>query len=109
MKEAQSKLSNLNEYSSDNGIKIPDITSNAFDFLIKYVYGLNPTISNENVVDVLYLGKKYLIKPIEVACINKLKQKFKTISSIDDIFTTTNKLYGLGMNVCKLSMLYEFV
>ena len=54
MKESQSNAS----HDMDNSIKIPDITPNAFDFLIKYIHGLNPPITTEIVVDMFCIYQK---------------------------------------------------
>ena len=94
--------------------KIPDITPNAFDFLIKYIHGLNPPITTEIVVDVLYLSKKYLIKPIELACTKRLQSMFASIDSVDAIFAIASKLHALAMDVCdvcffKIVFCYCFV
>lgn len=100
MKESHSNTICVNSNDIDNGIKIPDVTPNAFDFLIKYIHGLNPTVTKENVVDILYLSKKYLIQTIENACLTVLKAIFETIESVDDIFNIARKLNEMAMNVC---------
>ena len=96
MKESQSNMS----HSLENSIKIPDITPNAFDFLIKYIHGLNPPITTDIVVDVLYLSKKYLINPIELACTKRLQSMFASIDSVNVIFGIASKLHALSMDVC---------
>ena len=94
-------------------IKIPDITPIAFDFLIKYIYGLNPNINNnnkyklDNITDILYLSKKYLIKSIENECIKILQTYFNEMKSIDQIFNCLNRLYSLGLNVCDTLLLLD--
>ena len=100
MKESQIK--SKGSIDNDDGIKIPDIKPVAFKFLLKYVNGLNPTISNDDVVDLLYLSKKYLIKAIENACIYTLKQRLSKLKSIDDIFVCLNKFHGLALDVSSL-------
>ena len=97
MKESQLSSNDMNNI--DNGIKLPDITPNAFDFLLKYIYGLNPSVSDDISVDLLYLSKKYLIKPIENACIDTLKCQFEKLQSADSILNVLNKLYCLSLNV----------
>ena len=111
MKEAQSRSPNMNSNSnsnsndnsidSENAIKIPDVTPDAFDFLTKYIYGLNPKILNEHAVDILYLAKKYIIQPIENACIEKLKEMFESMDSVESILNAANKLHTLGLHVCR--------
>ena len=103
MKEAQ-----LNSKGSldNDGIKIPDITPVAFRFLIEYVNGLNPKISNQHAVDLLYLSKKYLIEPIETACIATLKQDFSKLESVEAIFAALNKFHALALDVCNLYIIY---
>ena len=97
MKESQVK--SKGSIDKDDGIKIPDIKPVAFKFLLEYVNGLNPQISNEDAVDLLYLSKKYLIKPIENACISTLKQHLSKLKSVDDIFRALNKFHGLALDV----------
>ena len=121
MKEAQSRSLNLNSnfgsssnsndnsIDSENAIKIPDATPEAFDFLTKYIYGLNPKISNQHAVDVLYLAKKYIIKPIENACIEKLKEIFQGMDSVESIFKEASKLHTLGMHVCRIVFVLEYM
>ena len=97
MKESQ--VNSKGSIDNDDGVKIPDIKPVAFKFLLEYVNGLNPKISNEYAVDLLYLSKKYLIKPIETACISTLKQHLSKLKSVEDIFGALNRFHALALDV----------
>jgi len=60
MKEAQ---------NPDCRIEIPDVTPIAFEFLLKYVHCINPSINIENITQVFYMSKKYLLNDIAHDCI----------------------------------------
>ena len=85
--------------TNENFINIPDITPQAFGYLIKYINGLNPTMLIENAVDILYMAKKYMITPIEKESIHLLEITFQKMISIDTILTCLIRLHAVGLKV----------
>ena len=90
-----------NQLSSiDNVLKIPDVSSSAFRYLIMYVNGLNPSIPDEDAANILYMAKKYQIEPIINQALYQLKKNFQDAMSVDQIIEQLIGLHSIGLNVC---------
>ena len=64
-------------------IKLDDIDSQTFDFLKCYVYGLDPKITNNNVIDILYCAIKYDISELQKACMECIRKQYFSATMFD--------------------------
>ena len=78
-------------------IKLDGISSESFDFLMKYCYGLNPILTIKNVSQILHCSEKYSISELSKACVHylatqmvKWDKKFCTNSSSNNNNSMTN-------------------
>ena len=55
---------NMAESKSNNIVIIDDISPHTFDWFKKYCYGLNPRVTNDNIVNVLHFCDKYCMKEL---------------------------------------------
>ena len=53
------------ESQIDAVISIPDITCESFEFIRECFYGLNPSITNNNCVDIMHTSDKYILNEIK--------------------------------------------
>lgn len=60
--------------SNEKNVLIEDATKEAFFELLRYLYTEKVDLKTENVFEILYLAKKYLIPFLELECINFLKK-----------------------------------
>eukprot|EP01084_Bolivina_argentea_P273232 465365_1 len=61
-------------YESLNGkVILEDITPQAFRYFRNIAYLKNPELKLNNLIDVMYLGKTYLIPAIKKKCMTKIK------------------------------------
>lgn len=70
--------------SNEKKVLIEDATKEAFFELLRYLYTEKVNLNTENVFEILYLAKKYLIPFLELECINFLKKDltFSNVCSI---------------------------
>lgn len=70
--------------SNEKNVLIEDATKEAFFELLRYLYTEKVNLNTENVFEILYLAKKYLIPFLEIECINFLKKDltFSNVCSI---------------------------
>ena len=69
--------------SSNEPIRISDITPAAFDYLHQLFYLKAPKLSSEIIVDVLFAANKCMLDGVIEEC----KQRLKGFNKIDDIYT----------------------
>ena len=87
------KDQNVQAAQNRKTIKLKDIDCKTFVFLRSYVYGLNPQITNDNIVDVLYCANTYNIIPLKDLGIGLIiKHYFDTLTKVN------NKLNNNGDN-----------
>lgn len=100
-KNNNNSLDQGNDIDDENIIKIPDVTYEAFKYLMSYISGLSKEISykDKNIPDILYMAKKYLIKPIEIESIYALRQHFLKMKSIEQVLNCINKMCSIGLKV----------
>ena len=58
----------MSESKPNSIVVINDIDPDSFEIFQKYCYGLNPLITMNNVVSLLYIGDKYLITNLQSLC-----------------------------------------
>ena len=61
---------NMFESKLDNTVTLLDMNTKTFEFLQLFFHGLNPSISNKNVVDIFKASDKYLIDSLKKSCID---------------------------------------
>ena len=97
-KNIVNRTGNSNDNGNGNGnsvIRIPDISVDAFLFLRDYVYGLEPIIDESNVINILYLSIKYMIKCIENDCMLFIaKNSWKSTKQVVSLLL---QLYNYGL------------
>ena len=59
---------------------LSDITCTAFEFLRDHVYGLNPSITSENVIDILTMTEQYQLLSIQDCCIKYILSSMANIA-----------------------------
>ncbi|CAG2229738.1 BTBD3_6 [Mytilus edulis] len=64
----------LRVYARKGEIPIPDIEENTFRDILKYIYCDQITISNDNVLEILYAADKYMLAAVKGGCEAVLKQ-----------------------------------
>ncbi len=62
-----------------------------------FFYGLNPLIHDKNVVDILYHAQKYMIKPLEIACVQFILDNATVAKDFDGLVTVLAQLYARGL------------
>ena len=65
-------------------LKLDNISSETFDFLKCYVYGLDPKITDNNVVDILCCGIEYDIADLRNACITCIREEYLSAAIYSD-------------------------
>lgn len=81
-------------------IIIADINYKAFEFLISFVYGLNPKINNKIVSNLFYVANKYLIFPLKKACIHFIINNLAltTTNNTNKFITILNEFDALKLH-----------
>ena len=76
---------NMAESKQSNIVIIEDIAPKTFDWFKQYCCGLNPSVNNDNVVDVLHICDKYCIKKLYDIYLNRfLSQKITNMELLLD-------------------------
>ena len=70
--------------SCNKQVIIPDVSPKVFKWLKSYVYGYNPSLTPENVIDITLMSDKFGIKSLYDKCVEYIDQielKFQNISN----------------------------
>ena len=70
----------MTESKRSSIVIIDDIAPKTFDWFKKYCYGLNPSVNNDNIADVLHICDKYCMKKLYDIYLNRfLSQEFPSM------------------------------
>eukprot|EP01083_Nonionella_stella_P211477 764605_1 len=84
-------LSNMREAYSPDDIRVEDITVDAFDFILRYMYtGQGSELQVSRVPGILYAARKYELKGAETVCIEYLSKNL----AIENVLEAFAGLYG---------------
>ena len=75
---------------NENCILISDISPSIFDWFMQFIYGLDPSINDSNVIGLYYFSDKYLIRELNNECIdfivcNVLLDKFNLCELLESL------------------------
>eukprot|EP01083_Nonionella_stella_P072366 195083_1 len=97
-------LSNMREAYSPDDIRVEDVTVDAFDFILRYMYtGQASELQVSRIPDILYAARKYELKAAEEVCTEFLSKNL----AIDNVLEALAGLYGTFDEAAEICL--EFV
>eukprot|EP01083_Nonionella_stella_P317685 1157907_1 len=84
-------LSSMREAYSPDDIRVEDVTVDAFDFILRFIYTGQASDRNvSQIPDILYAARKYQVEGAEPVCLEVLSNKL----AIENVLETFAALYG---------------
>ena len=98
---------NMLESQINNIIEIKDVSPNAFDWFKKFCYGLNPSITSNNICGILHICDKYCMNKLMNISLNEYLIDIMPNDSMKSLITVLVELNQKNMDNVVCSILHS--